>query len=338
MQKRSKIPALIACTFAFSVFAVAAVFFLHKYGLRPANAQKEKEVKEKTNAEIYKETQKRFYVADVDLKFVEATSSATLELHGKNALTVDLNTNQILLSKAAKEKAPIASLTKIMTAVVALEHKELSDKFVVSEKAATTGENSMGITAGETYTLEDLLYGLILNSGNDAAVGVAEGVAGSEEKFVEWMNIKAGELGLIDTKFFDASGLNDNNESTAYDLAKLTRYALKNPDFKKIVGTLEWEIPYEASADENQSGTSGHKYIYLSNQTNLLKTYPGVHGVKTGYTEVANLCLVTYAQNSDHEIIGVVLGSDNRKYDMVRMLDFSFEMVGVKVEHPLITF
>lgn len=285
-----------------------------------------------TWAKNYEDSKLKFYVADKDLGFEKENAPSTtqnLTVHAKKALSVDITTGKILFDKASEEKSAIASLTKIMTAVIALEHKKLDSEIVVSSKAAGIGENSMGISEGETYTLEDLLYGLILHSGNDSAYAVAEGVAGSSEQFVYWMNLKASELGLTKTQFFDPSGLDDKTYSTAYDLVKLTRYALKNPDFKRIVGTIEYEIP-------RVSGK--HKYLFLSNQTNLLRTYPGVHGVKTGYTEVAGLCLVTYADNFGHEIVAVVLESNERKIDMIQILDYSFGKLGFEISHPLLSF
>jgi D-alanyl-D-alanine carboxypeptidase (penicillin-binding protein 5/6) len=213
-----------------------------------------------------------------------------------------------------------------MTALVALEHGNLEQRVVISEKAASVGENAMGISAGESYSLKELLYGMLLNSGNDAATAIAEGTAGNEEMFVRWMNIKATEIGLTNTYFADPSGLNDASYSTAEDLVTLTHFALKHDEFRNAVKTVEEEYPY----------SDAHKYIYLSNQTNLLTTYPGVLGVKTGYTEEAGLCLVTYAVNEGRELIGVVLNSVDRKGDMIRMLDSSFSGLGVNVEHNLL--
>lgn len=268
---------------------------------------------------------------DKSLKFTSAgydTSGDIPYLHGKYAATIEMGGNKVLFAKESTKKVPIASLTKIMTAIVALEHKRLDEKMTVSEKAANIGENAMGISEGEVYPFEDLLYGLILNSGNDAAVAIAENTAGSEKNFVYWMNLKAGELGLNQTVYADASGLNPGNQSSAEDLAKLTEYALKNDDFRKVAASLEYET----------YGSEEHKYIYLSNQTNLLRTYPGVKGVKTGYTEEAGLCLVTYAENNGKRIIGVVLNSDDRKGDMIQMLDYSFGKLGIYIDHPLLNF
>ncbi len=247
-------------------------------------------------------------------------------INGEAGFLADINTGNILYVKNPEEKLPIASLTKIMTAVVALEHKKLDERIYITKEAASIGENTMAITEGEVYTLEELLYGLLLNSGNDAAYAISIGVAGNTNRFVEWMNYKSEELGLTNSIFKDPSGLDDENVSTVADLVKLTRYAMKNPTFRKMVATPTYEIP------NNQD----HKYVYLENQTNLLTSYPGVAGVKTGFTEAAGLCLVTYASNSGYEVVGAVLGSADRKGDMILMLDQGFSTLGVSVNHDLL--
>ncbi|MFH1648757.1 MAG: D-alanyl-D-alanine carboxypeptidase, partial [Patescibacteria group bacterium] len=217
---------------------------------------------------------------------------------------------------------------KIMTAVVALEHKNLDEEIIISPQASEIGENVMGISAGEVYTLEEMLYGLMLNSGNDAAYAIAEGVAGDVDTFVKWMNIKAEEINLSDSFFGGPSGLYGGTYSTAIDLVKLSYYAMKKETFREIVKTYELEFPYSEK----------HKYIYLWNQTNLLTTYPGVAGIKTGYTEDAGLCLVTYAENEGRELIGVILNSIDRKGDMILVLDYGFQLLGVTVEHHLLDY
>ena len=249
-------------------------------------------------------------------------------ISGESGLVVDVNSGKIVYEKNSKQILKIASLTKIMTAVVALEHKNITEEIIVSQKASSVGENIMGISESEVYTLEELLYGLILNSGNDAAYAIAEGVAGDSDTFVKWMNMKAKELSLNDTYFTDPCGLNDETYSTSEDLVKLSRYAMQKEKFKKIAGTVSIELQYSEK----------HKYIYLENQTNLLTTYPGVAGIKTGYTEEAGYCLVSYAKNNDIELIGVVLNSENRKFDMIFMLDHSYSTLGVAIEHPLLQF
>jgi len=263
------------------------------------------------------------------------------EITAKNAMLIDANNKEIIYEKSANDKVPVASLVKIMTAVVALEHADPEDRIVISHQAANTPENFMGISQGEIYTLKDLLFGMMLPSGNDAAEAIANGVAFDRKNFIEWMNIKAGELGLNDTKFVNPSGLNNEGEleySTAYDLAVLTYYALKtHPTFAEVVSTFAHTIPY----------SKDHKYLYFENQTNLLTSYPGVKGVKTGYTEEAGLALVNYTANPStgastelsrtsseqaQEIIGVVLGSLDRRGDMTLLLDKAFESYGIEIE------
>jgi len=273
----------------------------------------------------YKTTLTRQYYPDKEWQFLTSTwADAQPQTVAQSALLVNIGTGEALYNKLPDEKLKIASLTKIMTAIVVLEHNNLTDTAVVSGKADSTGENSMGITAGETYTIEELLYGLILNSGNDAAIALAEATAGDVETFVDWMNIKSKELALTNTYFADPSGLNDNTYSTATDLVRLTRYALKFPELRQIVATVTYALP----------ATEQHKYIPLENQTNLLTTYPGVKGFKTGYTEEAGMCLVTYAENNGIEVVGVVLNSNDRKGDMSLMLDHGFGKYGIRVEHP----
>lgn len=258
---------------------------------------------------------------------VLASISEKPQITAKAAFVYDLEDEKILYAKNEKERLPVASLVKIATAIVSLETLTLQTNVTISQNAASTGENAMGISAGESYSLEELLYGLVLHSGNDAAVAIAEATSGNADAFVVKMNQKAKILGLIDTHFANPSGLEDDNGkaqeySTAYDLAVLTKYALSLPTFAKVAETVEYTIPY----NEN------HKYIYLFNQTNLLTSYPGVKGVKTGYTPEAGLCLITYAENGGHKLIGVVLNSESRRDDMKALLDYSFSALGVKVE------
>lgn len=251
--------------------------------------------------------------------------SSQPDINGKIGILVDIKTGTVLYEKNSKQQKEIASLVKIMTAVVALEHSDLNELIYVSQQAESIGENTMGVSSGETYTLKELLYGLVLYSGNDAAYAIAEGVGGDVPTFVEWMNIKADELGMLNTHFADPSGLDDSTYSSAVDLVKLTRYALQYPDFREVAATMETELISDT-----------HKYLPLYNQTNLLSTYPGVAGVKTGYTEVAGLCLVTYANNEGHEVVGIVLDSLDRKGDMILMLDYGFSLLGVTIEHNLL--
>lgn len=270
-------------------------------------------------------------------------NSESVNLSAKAALLVNFDTGEVLYSKNESEKLPVASTVKIMTAIVALEKKSLNDSFVVSGKAAHIGEDSMGLGEGEKLKLKELLYGLMLVSGNDAAVTVAEGVAANEAAFVDLMNQKAKRLGLSDTKFINASGLDEDGKiqySTAYDLATIARYAWENfAPFREVAQTEH--IVIEANAN--------HKEFDLYNDTNLLTTYPGVKGIKPGFTWEAGLCLVTYAENKqslqsssamrdaglgEKKLLAVILGSGNRRGEMKELLDFGFAKYGIRVSHP----
>ena len=256
------------------------------------------------------------------------TDSINLSLAAKSALLVDFDNGKIIYAKNENEKLPIASTAKIMTALIALDNANLADSFLVSEKAAKIGENSMGLTIGEKLTLEELLYGLMLVSGNDAAVTIAEGIGGTEEKFVDLMNEKVRALGLKNTWFVNASGLDEDAKeqySSAYDLSVIAHYVWENyPKFRQITSTFNKYI----------EANSNHKAFDLYNDTNLLTTYPGVKGIKPGFTWEAGLCLVSYAENGGKKLLAVILGSDDRRGEMKELLDLGFNSFGIKISHP----
>lgn len=259
---------------------------------------------------------------------VVGKQDAGFDVSAKAAIVANYDTGEVVFSKNSRERLPAASTIKIMTALLALDRAKLTDEFEVSKKAAEVGEDSMGLTAGEKLTLDELLHGLLLPSGNDAAVAIAEGVWGTEDAFTTSMNEKAKQLGLKDTKFINASGLDEDGESqytTAYDLVTLARYVWdKHQDFRRIAST--YHIYLDA--------TETHKAFDLYNDTNLLTTYPGVQGIKPGFTWEAGLCLVTFAKNQNVKLIAVILGSNNRRMEMAELLDFGFGKYGIKVEHP----
>lgn len=242
------------------------------------------------------------------------------KLTAVSALSYDLTGNKTLYSYNESQRVPMASLTKIMTAILAIENDDLTSTYTVSKKAATVGENAMGLTAGEKITLSELLYGLMLPSGNDAAEAIAEGSKFGRDGFVYQMNKKAETLGLSNTYFTNPSGLegDGNQYTTAIDLLILSRYAMKNPNFAKIVGTYEHEIPE----------TKTHKYFFLRNDTNLLTSYPGVKGIKTGFTWEAGMCLVTYYEKDGVTLISVLLNSQDRRGEMKMLLDYSIKKLG----------
>ena len=228
------------------------------------------------------------------------------------ALVMEAGSGRVLYSKNPTVKKSIASTTKIMTAIVAIENGDMEDVVTISRKAAGTGGSSLNLGEGKKFTLQELLYGMLMNSGNDAAVAVAEHIGGSVENFAVMMNKKAREIGAANTNYVTPHGLDAEGQySTAYDLALVTRYALKNPVFAKIVSTNTSYIP-------------GHQ---LYNTNELLELYPGADGVKTGYTGKAGRCLVASATRDGMRIISVVLGSPTRykRAEASRMiLDYGF--------------
>lgn len=238
-----------------------------------------------------------------------------------SALSYDLTREKLLYAQNIKKRLPIASLTKIMTAIVAIENENLNHEVKIDKNAASTGENSMGLSEGEVLSLEELLYGLALPSGNDAAEAIAQGSRSGRANFVYTMNKRAEDLGLTDTHFTNPTGLEGDGEqfSSSVDLLVMTQYALKNPAFRKIVSTVEYRIP------KNDK----HKEFYLFNETNLLTSYPGVKGVKVGFTNEAGYCLVTYLEYQGHKIITVLLNSQNRRQEMKDLLDYSLKTLGV---------
>lgn len=248
-----------------------------------------------------------------------------LSVTAKSVLMFDLTSEKALFEKNPRERLPMASLTKIMTAIVSLENPRKDDQYVV-KGADLVGEDSMGLSPGEILSLEELLYGLMLPSGNDAAEVLASNSPFGREGFVQAMNDKAKALGLKDTQFSNPSGLQGDGiqYTTAYDLLVITKYALEHfPLFQEIVSKPEYFLPETAT----------HPSYQLFSETNLLTTYNGVKGVKTGYTPEAGLCLVTYLDFDGHKIIGILLNSENRRMEMKELLDYSLR--SLKIEPPV---
>ncbi len=244
------------------------------------------------------------------LLFSLTPPAAAVQVSARAAVVLEPTTGTFLYEKQADDRLPMASTTKIMTAVVALEQGELSDVVTVSRRAALTEGSSMYLQEGEQLTLEELLYGLLLRSGNDAAMAIAEHIGGSVEDFVALMNEKAGELGLVSTSFENPSGLDgENHYTTARELAKLAAYALSNPDFARMVST-------------KSSTASGGRV--LKNHNKLLWLYDGATGIKTGYTKRTGRCLVSSAQRDGITLIAVTLNAPDDWRDHTNMLNEGF--------------
>ena len=242
---------------------------------------------------------------------------AAPSLSARAAVLMEASTGQVLMESAAHERLPMASTTKIMTALVALEHADLSQPVQISEKAVGVEGSSVYLKAGEILTMEQLLCALMLESANDAAAAIAIEIAGDIESFADLMNETAQRIGLTDTHFTNPHGL-DNAEhySSAYDLAMLARYALQNPDFARIVSTYKTNIPL--------GGDEGIRV--LINHNKMLKYYDGTIGVKTGYTKRCGRCLVSAATRDGVTMIAVTLSAPDDWRDHTAMLDYGFSL------------
>ena len=262
-----------------------------------------------------------------DISYVNASSEINTEpsINSRSAIIYERSSGTILYRKNENKKIKMASTTKIMTAIVVIEKSNLDDIVTISRKAAGTGGSRLGLHAEDKISVHDLLYGLLLCSGNDAAVALAEYVGGDVSHFANLMNSKTSELGLTSTHFVTPHGIdNDDHYTTAYELALITNYALKNETFRKIVGTKIYNVSINGYSKN------------LSNTNELLGNLDGVYGVKTGFTNGANRCLVTSVKRNNMDLICIVLGADTKKdrtKDSCQLIEYAFQnykMVDIK--------
>jgi len=258
----------------------------------------------------------------IDEVVEEAKKEETPEILSKNAVVYERNSNQILFGKDENEKVPMASTTKIMTAIVLVEELEKRDisfnaEVIVEKQAAIIQGSRLGLSTGDKITYNDLLCGLMICSGNDAAVQIAISIGGSIEGFAELMNNKAKELGLANTNFVTPHGLDkDNHYTTAYELAIMTDYALNKEKIREVVSTQNCNVIINGRAKN------------ISNTNELLGYLEGVNGVKTGFTNKAGRCLVTSVNRDGFEIITVVLGADTKKVrtkDSIKLIEYTYK-------------
>ena len=242
-------------------------------------------------------------------------ATAVPQVSAKGAALVSGDTGELIFGKNSNGILPMASTTKIMTALVVLEKCSPDDVFTVPPEACGIEGSSIYLVPGEELTVRDLLYGLLLESGNDAAVALAIAACGNVEDFTAEMNKKAAELGLTCTSFANPNGLSaENHHTTAAELAKITYYAMKQPLFREIVSTVSYTV----------KNSGGVPLKYFSNHNKMLRMYSGANGVKTGYTIASGRCLVTSAQKDGSTFIAVTLNDRNDWRDHESMLDFAF--------------
>lgn len=238
-------------------------------------------------------------------------------LNSKSAIVMDRKSKKIIYGKKENKRVAMASTTKIMTAIIVIENANLEDEVTISAKAGGIGGSRLGLKKDDKITVKNLLYGLMMRSGNDAAVALAEYVGGSVQGFAEKMNAKAKELKLQNTHFVTPHGLDDpDHYTTAYELAIITDYAMENEIFAKIVSTQNYTVSINGYTKS------------LNNTNELLGVLHGVKGVKTGFTNNAGRCLVTCTNRDGFEIITVVLGADTKKFrttDSIKLIEYTYK-------------
>lgn len=248
-----------------------------------------------------------------------ARAAQEVDCAASSAIVMEARNGTVLLTHNAEEERPMASTTKIMTALLALEEGDLTDTVTAGPHAFGVPGTSIYLAQGEQLTLEEMLYGLMLASGNDAAVAIAEHVGGTVEDFCDRMTERARELGCTHTVFRTPHGLPmEGHYTTARELALIAREAMTHPVFRRIVSTARATIPWEGRSYDR----------ILNNKNKLLANYPGATGIKTGYTRAAGRCLVSGAQREGMEIICVVLNCPDWFQESAALMDEAFVRYG----------
>lgn len=253
--------------------------------------------------------------------FLFSAQAQEISVSARSAAVIEVQTGTVLFEKNADERMGMASTTKIMTAICAIEKGDPNDVVEITEEMTNIEGSSLYLKAGEKLTLEELLYGLMLHSGNDAAVAIAIHIAGDVPSFVNLMNDMAKKIGLLDTSFQNPNGLyEDTHYTTAKDLARLAAYACKNDFFSQIVATKTKTIGH----------LEGTQVRYLTNHNRMLRSYEGADGVKTGFTKQAGRCLVTSATRDNMRLICVTLNDPNDWRDHTTLLNECFNRFSLK--------
>ncbi len=268
----------------------------------------------------------KFFVCALILVLVNNLTVSALETSARASVLINAETGNVIYSNNMNERLPMASTTKIMTALLLAEQGTPERVVTASKNAVYVEGSSMGLKVGDTVSFGDLLYGILLPSGNDAANLAAISIAGSTQKFAELMNNKARELGLHNTNFVTPSGLDANGHyTTAYDLAIITAHALQNEAFATAAATYSKRVKIS------------DREVTLINHNKLLKKYDGAIGVKTGYTSLSGRCLVSAAHKNGATVIAVTLNDRNDWNDHSNLLDYGLSAVkktAIKAEIP----
>ncbi len=246
---------------------------------------------------------------------------ATTNANNYSYVTMNVEDNVILLENDALKKHYPASLTKILTAICVIENCNVDEMVLITEDTVNVEGSSIYLKEGQKYSVKSLLYGLMLRSGNDSAETLAKHVSGSVDDFVALMNRTAKNLGAINSNFVNPHGLHDDNHyTTAFDLALITSYAMKNPLFSEIVSTKKVTVGYMNELGEEKSVT-------FVNKNKMLNEYEGAVGVKTGFTKKAGRCLVSGAKRDGKTVISVVFNVYDYWNESKKLLDKSFEKI-----------
>ncbi len=249
--------------------------------------------------------------------FPVKTNAIDFSLSAQSAILIDADTLQVLYGKSEHQKRGIASTTKILTSLIALEYGEPQKEVVATKEAVSVEGTSIGLKAGDKITLKALVYGMLLESGNDAANVTAFAISQNITTFSVLMNEYAKKIGMTNSNFTNPSGLTDENHySTAYDMALLTSVAIKNPVFRKICSTTSATIDFGTPEISRK----------LSNHNRLLSEYEGVFGVKTGYTKASGRCLVTACEKDSVTLIAVTLNAYDDWNDHKKLFDYGFSL------------
>jgi D-alanyl-D-alanine carboxypeptidase (penicillin-binding protein 5/6) len=260
----------------------------------------------------------------------EVAPAVELAPNATSAVLMDADTGTVLYEKNMNEKKPPASITKIMTLVLIMEALDqgkikMDEKVRTSEYAASMGGSQIFLEPGEELTVEEMLKGIAMASGNDASVAMAEKISGSEEAFVQMMNAKAKQLGMNNTNFVNVNGLPaDNHYTTAYDIAMMSKELLKHEEITKFTGMYQDYLRKETA-----------KPFWLVNTNKLVRFYPGADGLKTGYTSEAKFCLSATAKRDNFRVVAIVMGEPNtktRNAEVTKLFDYAFSQYS---NHPI---